>query len=381
MTWLTYGAMLLLGINVGWLGPFLPQISHAIRSSLDDTGLILSAIAAGYFIALPAGGELAHRRGAHLVLTLAMALDAAGFFALAMAPNLALSLCAAGIVGVGQCGIDIAANTLVAELNRDRLASALNYLHLMFGVGATLGPAIDALALGSGVSYAATFGCGAAAIGATAAVLAITPASARRSDPTAALDLRSMLSQRLIWALALVLFLYVGAEVGVGAWLFTYLRIGHPAFGSATASLGVSVYWGGLICGRLIGGRLGHRVNARRLAAIGSLLAAACLAGMIAIPSGSRLAFVLILLLGVGYGPIFPNMIAIGAQKFPSRVASMTAVVAGGAALGGVLLPWAMGVALTIGGRGASIGLALAATIAMLATVAALNRGARPAAV
>jgi hypothetical protein len=51
----------------------------------------------------------------------------------------------------------------------------------------------------------------------------------------------------------------------------------------------------------------------------------------------------------------------------------MTSIVAGGAALGGVALPWAMGVKLVTRGRGASIGAALVATIAMLALLIGLD--------
>jgi nitrate/nitrite transporter NarK len=66
-------------------------------------------------------------------------------------------------------------------------------------------------------------------------------------------------------------------------------------------------------------------------------------------------------------------MIAVGAQRFPARVASMTSIVAGGAALGGVALPWAMGVMLVTRGRVASIGTALVATIAMLGVLIGLD--------
>ncbi|MFZ0890723.1 MAG: MFS transporter [Candidatus Binataceae bacterium] len=358
--------MLVLGVNVGWLGPFLPQISGAIHASLDRTGLILSAIAAGYFFALPAGGELGHRRGPHFLLIVAMTLDCVGFFGLALAGGLRSSLCAAVVIGFGQCGIEIAANALVAELNRDRLAPALNYLHVMFGVGATLGPAIDGFALAHHIGYQATFACGAAATATIAAALLLAPAVELPPNPGQVLNLRSLLAQPLIWAIAFVLFLYVGAEVGIGAWLFTYLRTAAVPLATSVASAGVSVYWAGLIGGRLLGGRLAHRISARRLATIGSIIAAISLIALILVPSPPLLAFPIVALIGFGYGPVFPGMIAIGAEQFPSRVASMTSFVAGGAALGGILLPWAMGLALVISGRGASIGLALIATMAML---------------
>ena len=373
LTRLAYAAMVVLGVNVGWLGPFLVQISQTINASLDRTGLILSAIAAGYFIALPAAGEIGHRRGPHFLLTLTMGLDTIGLLLLAMAPTLASCMCAAVVIGFGQCGIDVAGNALVADLNRDRLAATLNYLHMMFGVGATLGPAIDALALANHIGYGPTFIAGAVVSAAIGAALWTTP----RVEFVRAIDgkesLRALLVHPLIWAISAVLFLYVGAEVGIGAWLYSYLRRAAVPLAIPAASTAVSVYWAGLIVGRLLSGAIAHRISARRLAAIGAIVSAIALLAFVGTSSMPTLAYPVVALIGFGFGPIFPNMIAVGAQRFPTRVASMTSIVAGGAALGGVALPWAMGVMLVTRGRVASIGAALVATIAMLGVLIALD--------
>ena len=373
LTRLAFAAMLVLGVNVGWLGPFLAQISQTINASLDRTGLILSAIAAGYFIALPAAGEIGHRRGPHFLLTLTMGLDAIGLLLLAMAPTLASCLGAAVVIGFGQCGIDVAGNALVADLNRDRLAATLNYLHMMFGVGATLGPVIDAFALANHIGYGATFAGGAVVSAAIGAALWITP----RVEFVHAIkdkeNLRALLVHPLIWAISAVLFLYVGAEVGIGAWLYSYLRRAAVPLAIATASAAVSVYWAGLIVGRLLGGAIAHRISARRLAAIGGIVSAMSLLAFLGTSSVPMLAYPVVALIGFGFGPIFPNMIAVGAERFPARVATMTSIVAGGAALGGVALPWAMGVMLVTRGPFASIGTALVATIAMLAVLIGLD--------
>ena len=373
LTRLAYAAMVVLGINVGWLGPFLPQISHGINASLDRAGLILSAIAAGYFVALPAGGEVGHRRGPHFLLIVAMVLDAAGFAWLAIASSLSASMCAAVLIGFAQSGIDVAVNALVADLNRQRLSAALNYLHMMFGVGATLGPAIDGLAMARGISYRLTFAGGAGIIGVLAASLFLAPRMESRPIDGEKHELRALLIHPLIWAIALVLFLYVGAEVGVGAWLFSYLRHAAVPITVSIASAGVSIYWAGLIGGRLLGGVLAHRVPPRRLATLGSLISTAGLVSLMLTASFPILAFPIVAIVGLGFGPIFPNMIAAGAERFPSRVASMTSIVAGGAALGGVALPWMMGVMLVASGRNSSICVALAATIVMLAVLAMLD--------
>ena len=67
------------------------------------------------------------------------------------------------LIGLGNGSIDIAANVLIVDLNRDRLAAALNYLHVLFGVGALMGPIIVGFALARLIPYWWVFCAGAAA--------------------------------------------------------------------------------------------------------------------------------------------------------------------------------------------------------------------------
>src|SRR5438477_8457110 len=161
LTWLAYSALLMMGLNVGWLGPFLPQLAHAVRVPIDRAGLTVSVTAAGYLAALFAMGEFVHRSGARTALAATMVLTAIGLATMAVAPGIPVLLCGALIVGFGHGGVDIGSNALVVDLNRLRLGAALNYLHVMFGVGALLGPMVVGFAIAGRVPYGVVFGVGA----------------------------------------------------------------------------------------------------------------------------------------------------------------------------------------------------------------------------
>jgi fucose permease len=165
-----------------------------------------------------------------------------------------------------------------------------------------------------------------------------------------------------------ILFLYVGAETGIGAWLFLYLRI-DGALSESLASWGVSLYWAGLIIGRLIGGRLAHCLAAREFTMLAAAISAAALVVLIAAPTMRGLAAPMIVLIGFGYGPIFPNMIAVGAARFPSEVGRMTSIVVAGGALGGIFVPWIMGRAIVVASPRAAMEFALGIT-ALMAVIA-----------
>lgn len=364
LTLLGYACLLLVGINAGWIGPFLPEIARLIHIEIDRAGLIVSATAAGYLLALLAAGEMSQHFSARATLAGAMVLLGAGLFGLALAPGLAALLGAAAVIGLGCGAVDVATNALVAELNRERLASALNYLHVMFGVGALMGPLIAGFALAARIPYSVAFTAGAIAAAVVAAALWATPIAEPRMEAVSGGGFLAMLSYAQIWILGAILLLYVGAESGIGAWLFVFLRT-TGGLGDSPASWGVSLYWLGLILGRVIGGRLAHAMGPREFSIGAAALSAAAIIGLLAAPAAHAFAAVMAILIGAGFGPVFPNMIAIGAELFPSEVGRMTSVVVAGGAIGGMIVPWMMGRALVAASPAASMEVALAVTVLM----------------
>jgi fucose permease len=374
ITRLAYSCLLMVGVNSGWLGPFLPQISRTSHLPIESAGLIVSSSAAGYFISLLIAGEINQSLSAQKILVGAMVLFTAGLGWLAIATGLAGLLCAGFIIGLANGGIDIGANALIVELNRERLASALNYLHVLFGVGALLGPLIVSAAFASRVPYWWVFGGGAVVCAAIGFRLGTTPAHEVRIPPEPGNEngFLPMLSRPVIWAISTMMFLYVGAEIGIGTWLFLYLHTAG-ALSPMLASSGVSLYWLGLVCGRVFGGRLGHHIALPQFTMLSSSLSAVALLILIAAPTAGGLAASAIFLIGFGYGPVFPNMIAVGAARFPSEVGRMTSIVVAGGAIGAIIAPWIMGHAIADISPRASMEVALAFTIAMAALALSLR--------
>src|ERR1700733_11376209 len=107
----------MVGIHVGWMGPFLPEISRLASVSIDRAGLIISAASGGYFIALIAAGAMSHRHSAQTIIVVAMVLFSAGLAGLAAAQGLPALLGAGVVIGLANGAIDVAANALIVDLN------------------------------------------------------------------------------------------------------------------------------------------------------------------------------------------------------------------------------------------------------------------------
>src|SRR5260370_29010434 len=94
----------MVGINNGWLGPFLPEISRTSHLPIERAGLIVSASAAGYFISLLIAGEINQSLSAQKILVGAMMLFTLGLAGLAAATGLTGLLFAGTVIGLANGG-------------------------------------------------------------------------------------------------------------------------------------------------------------------------------------------------------------------------------------------------------------------------------------
>lgn len=147
---------------------------------------------------------------------------------------------------------------------------------------------------------------------------------------------------RVVWLGALFLLFYVGAEVSLGNWSFSFLteeRHGSLLFSGWM----VSGYWFGLTLGRLALAHMAERLGNRSLIQL-------CMAGVVLglsliwfVPL-QPVAAAGLLLTGFCLGPIFPTTIALMPGLVPARlVPSAIGFLASLSAVGGSFFPWLAG--------------------------------------
>jgi fucose permease len=141
-----------------------------------------------------------------------------------------------------------------------------------------------------------------------------------------------------------MLAIYVGLEIGVGTWCFSYLVQGRGLSG-LLAGYAVSGYWLGLALGRFLISPVATRVGATPIT-----LMYTCLLGVIAastlvwVSPDAALASGSLVLLGFFLGPIFPTTMAIAPQlAAPNLVPTAIGIMNAGSIIGGSALPWLAG--------------------------------------
>ena len=344
---LAYAAFVGLGLINSIVGVAWPSIRGTFGLPLDALGALLFGSTVGYMVASALSGRLLALLKGGVMLSLSCALAALALLASGGAPGWAVLVALGVLSGASGGAIDGGLNAYAAAHFSPR---AMNWLHACFGIGATIGPAIMTGVLTAGLSWRAGYFI----VGALLLLLALAFALTRQlwagpapqadaSAPVRGAPLLETLRLPMTWLGILLFFVYTGAEVGVGNWVFSLLTE-ERGVSTEVAGTWVSLYWASLTLGRIVFGVVVGRVSPTTLLR-GSMIAAAVGALMIWLNFANWLTFGGIALMGIAFAPQFPLLISatpgfLGARHADNGVGLEVA----SASVGGALLPSLIGV-------------------------------------
>jgi len=376
-----YAAMFMLGFTISLLGPSLPGIAQRAGVTLTQAGLLFTLFSGGSILATILVARLNDHPARRWTFLAGALLMAAGMWGVAVSPTFLLISVSIALTGLAMSTEGTVPNAIFVDHYGAGAGRALNKLHVSVGVGSFVGPLVFAAALRLGGDYTAAYriGAGLMLVVALMWLFALPPLPARHSpgaDRSARrFDSAALTPLLLMFALAM---LYTGTEQVLAGWLFTY---GQVALGqiATTASLATSLFWGAMLLGRLSAVGLLGRLSNMRLVRVGLALAAAgvllILVGQLARPAFWAGA----LLVGLGFGPIFPTSLAYASQLAPQRSGAVGSFFVASGSTGAMILPLTAGALIPVIGVSGSIALALLPIALMLLLAWAVARRAIPA--
>jgi fucose permease len=339
-------SFLALGLITAAIGPALPELAANTSSDLAAIGGLFSALFFGALLAQLLAGPLIDRFGERPLLIAGFILVGLGMFGVLGSRQLGLALASGVFLGLGHGVVDVSTNIMIAGVFARRRAAALNLLNLFFGLGAFIGPALAGLCLERSGTALPVLGLGGVLFLALTPLVSMTATRSRIPYPEAPAPIpRHIYRSALLWILGLLLLIYVGVETGVGGWTTTYLER-STGISTASAALVTSGFWLALTAGRIVAMVLGTRIESRPLLALG--LATACLGGMCLVIGigNSALSIVGTLVLGFGFGPVFPTTVAITTALYRRATGTATSIVIAMGSLGAMILPALQGALL-----------------------------------
>lgn len=309
-----YLAFISLGLPDSILGAAWPIMRTDLNAPLSAAGLVSMIVSASTIVSSLNSNRLLRRFGTGMVSFLSTLLTAAALLGFSFSGSILFLLVLAVPLGLGAGAIDAGLNNYVALHYQ---ACHMNWLHCFWGIGATLGPAIMSAFLHSenwrggyrtiaGLQFLLVL-----------ILLAALPAwrkheqseQASQGEESTARDIsiRQLLSLRGAKPAMAAFFFYCASEITLGLWGSSFLVEvrGIPA---AQAALWVSVHYGGITVGRGIAGFVSMKLTNRQLIRAGQLISLAG-AVLLLLPLPKPVSCAALLLIGMGYAPIYPAML------------------------------------------------------------------------
>ena len=318
--------------GVSW--PVL-HIEFGIAESFASVYSIITGVCSGgvSFFA----GKLLRKFGTANVTFVSILLTALGLIGISFSPNIVIMMICAVIMGYGAGAIDTGLNNYIA-LHYE--ARHMSWLHCFWGLGVTISPLIMSLFLnGENGSWRNGYRILAIIQFSIAFIVALSLKKWKKlenketNEETEEANEKHSLAEilKLKGALTSILSqgLYCSMEFLIGTWGATFLVNAHD-YSPDIAARWVSLYYGGIMLGRLISGFVSIKASDNTLIR-GGIVTAFFGIMLLALPLGNISVFGL-LLIGIGFGPIFPSILHSVPERFGAKYsADLTGFHMGGA--------------------------------------------------
>ena len=333
-----YAAFIGLGMASASLGPALPYLAEKTGSLIGEVSILFSTQAAGYLLGSIVGGRLYDRLPGHLVALGAMVGIGVTLGLTPLIPLLWSLSAVLFILGMMEGALDVGCNAMLVWVHGSQVGPYMNALHLFFGVGTFIAPIIIA----QSVLLTGVIDWGFGVIGLLLMPVALWVfRTASPSVPAAETEEGGRTNLKLLILIIAFLFLYVGAELGFGGWVFTYALKQNLANETTGAYL-TSAYWGAFTIGRLLGIPIAARLRPRWILLIDLLGAILSLVLIIMFPESALVLWVGSILLGLFVASVFPVVVTL-AERRMTLTGTVTSWFFVGASAGSMFLPWLMG--------------------------------------
>lgn len=343
---LAFFAFILIGAAEGGVGVLIPSLRRFYGIDKATVSLIFLAGTSGYLLAAFSSGPLTEKLGQKAFLMLGTTIFLIAALTVSLTPPFPVVVAVWVLIGCGIAMIDAGLNSYIAGTPRP--AKLLNYLHAFYGIGALLGPLVASTILAFNLAWNITY-----LVWITVALLTLAGfALLYNNGPKTQHDatnpanggslLGQVLKMRVIWITAFFLIFYVGTEVSLGNWSYSYLtEERHEA--PILSGWFITAYWLGLTLGRLTLANLAERLGNKRLIQV-------CLVGVVAgvlliwLFPVTAISAIGLILAGFSLGPIFPTTIAIISDLVPNSLrSSAIGFIISLGSMGAAFLPWVAG--------------------------------------
>ena len=333
-------SMSFLGMSRTFLGTALPAIRTSLDLNLIQAGTLTAFLQFGFALAVFVGGPLSDVFKKTTLLMLGCVLMALNLILFGLSHWFWLNVIGMGLVGIGGGLIESSSNPLLIQLFPGRESMVMNLHHFFFAAGSLTGPLIVGAILAESIPWQwAYIGFGLFVLLIFILFLSKRVSSSKGGKGVEFKAIGKLIQQRTLLALFFVAFCSNGVQNGIGYWVVTLLRETR-GFSIALASASLSLFFACLAAGRLFSSYVITKLeDAAFLLGLFFLVFVFLLISVL-VPGKWAVPF--FALCGLSFSGIFPCLLALGGKLFQEKPGSAMGLIATGAGLGAMVVPWLM---------------------------------------
>lgn len=307
-----------LGIPDSIFGTAWPAIYVEFDLPVSWANFITLTISGGTIISSLLSSKLIHRFSTERVTAISTILTALALLGFSCSEHFLFLWLMAIPLGFGAGAIDTALNNYVAL---HYSSSHMSFLHCFYGIGVSCSPLLMSLALAENGNWRGGYRTVFYIQLAISILSVITlPLWKRVETPenieetSSAIGFGTMLKMPKLYIVGLTFIGSCAIEYTCGNWGSTFL-VSAKGFSVDRAASIITFYYVGMTLGRFLSGILATKWTSRQLVIVGQGIVTTAILSLLlplpAIASGAALFFI-----GLGNGPIFPNMIYLTPEHF-----------------------------------------------------------------
>lgn len=335
------------GLPDSILGTAWPSIYREFDLPVSLAGYLTATVSACTIISSLLSSKVINRFGTGVVTAVSTILTVVALFGFAFSGNAIFFFVMAIPLGLGAGSIDTALNNFVAL---HYSATKMNFLHCFYGLGIAASPYIMSYALGNDNNWRKGYIL-VAVIQSVIALIAIlslplwkkVERQEKKADNVVkVLKLSDLIKMPAVRLSCYAFFSSCALELTAGSWSSTYFVNTKGVIPDKAAQI-TMLFYVGLAFGRFLSGVLAKKLSRWQIIGISTgVLFGAII--MFILPVSIMATSIALFLIGLGIGPIFPNLTHLTPENFGRNISqSVMGVQQASAYIGIMIMPWLFG--------------------------------------
>ncbi|MGF7047316.1 fucose permease [Paenibacillus sp. DS2015] len=345
-----YLAFIGLGLPDALLGSAWPIMKHDIGATTEMAGYISLIVSFCTVISSLFASRLLHRYGTGKVTLLSLLSTTIALLGFSISEDFIFLILLAIPLGLGAGSVDAALSNYVALHFK---AKHMSWLHCFWGIGAFTGPIVMSFGLNHDnnwrVGYVTVGLLLLTIAGILLASLSLWKIFEKRGIEEGRSDEKKLISNREALRIPgvkmsmIAMLCYNGSETAIGLWMASFLIVNKGVYPGTAAALS-SLFYIGIILGRMISGFLSTNVSSKHLIRYGAIIG--CFGLLILVwPVPYWIAAGALFIIGLGGAPIYPSIVHSTPERFGKKASpSVIGLEMASAYTGSTLIPLVMGI-------------------------------------